>query len=283
MNKNGNDEGQPQWIALLLRRFMENPLFSQLFHNTYGLEDFITEILAGVLRSDPALLDSFVNKVLGIKGRDFIVETQRIYGDLTVTGTETSITGETTTIGNNGTTQVGTLNWTDADLEMSGDFVMNGTTNISGASAVFNIGDDVTVNNNANGSSNGNLAWADASLTCDDIVINGTTTLTTATAIWNATKVASGGDLTVSNNGTTTNGSLSVTDADINCSDDFLINGAVTISGASSLISVDDVAIGNNTITNFDLGNYITIQSINNIPRIDAFGIVEIYKTVGKA
>jgi len=63
---------------------MENPLFSQLFHNTYGLEDFITEILAGVLRSDPALLDSFVNKVLGIKGRDFIVETQRIYSDLTV-------------------------------------------------------------------------------------------------------------------------------------------------------------------------------------------------------
>jgi len=49
-----------------------------------------------------------------------------------------------------------------------------------------------------------------------------------------------------------------------------------------TLVEMDkarDVAIGNNTITNFDLGNYITIQSINNIPRIDAFGIVEIYNS----
>ncbi len=63
---------------------MENSLFSQLFHNAYGLEDFATEILAGVLRSDQALLDDFVNKVLGINGCNFRVETQRTYQDLTV-------------------------------------------------------------------------------------------------------------------------------------------------------------------------------------------------------
>ncbi|OAD18817.1 hypothetical protein THIOM_005577 [Candidatus Thiomargarita nelsonii] len=63
---------------------MENSLFSQLFHNAYGLEDFTTEILAGVLRSNQALLDGFVNKVLGIKGRHFSVKTQRTYRDLNV-------------------------------------------------------------------------------------------------------------------------------------------------------------------------------------------------------
>jgi len=63
---------------------MNNPLFSQLFHNAYGLEDFTTEILAGVLRSDQALLDNFVNKILGIKGRNFVLETQRFYDDLTI-------------------------------------------------------------------------------------------------------------------------------------------------------------------------------------------------------
>ncbi|MEN8217940.1 MAG: hypothetical protein ABFS56_16540 [Pseudomonadota bacterium] len=63
---------------------MENPLFTKLFHNSYRLEDFTTEILAGVLRSNQALLDGFVNKVLAIKGRNFSVETQRTYQDLTV-------------------------------------------------------------------------------------------------------------------------------------------------------------------------------------------------------
>lgn len=63
---------------------MEQHLFSKLFHNTYDLEDFTTEILAGVLRSDQALLDSFVNKVLGIEGSHFVVDTQSTYQNLTV-------------------------------------------------------------------------------------------------------------------------------------------------------------------------------------------------------
>lgn len=63
---------------------MENPLFSKLFNHAYELEDFATEILGGVLNSDQALLDSFVNKVLGIKGNQFKVETQTVYHDLTI-------------------------------------------------------------------------------------------------------------------------------------------------------------------------------------------------------
>lgn len=63
---------------------MKEPLFNQLFHSTYEIEDFTTEILAGVLRSNQALLDSFVNKVLGIKGRDFMLETQCTYHDITI-------------------------------------------------------------------------------------------------------------------------------------------------------------------------------------------------------
>lgn len=63
---------------------MENPLFSRLFNQAYELEDFATEILGGVLRSDQTLLDSFVNQVLGIKGNQFSVETQAAYHDLTI-------------------------------------------------------------------------------------------------------------------------------------------------------------------------------------------------------
>ncbi|RKZ49895.1 MAG: hypothetical protein DRR16_07750 [Candidatus Parabeggiatoa sp. nov. 3] len=63
---------------------MKNQLFSRLLHNAYGLEDFTSEVLAGVLRSNQALLDNFVNKVLGIKGRNFRVETQMSYQALTV-------------------------------------------------------------------------------------------------------------------------------------------------------------------------------------------------------
>ncbi len=65
-------------------KLMENPLFSKLFQNHYRLKEFTTEVLAGVLRSDQALLDSFVNKVLGIKGKNFVVDTQRLYQDVTV-------------------------------------------------------------------------------------------------------------------------------------------------------------------------------------------------------
>jgi hypothetical protein len=63
---------------------MEKSLFSQLFHNHYGLKDFTTQVLAGVLRSDQALLDNFVNNVLGIKGKNFVVDTQRLYQDVLV-------------------------------------------------------------------------------------------------------------------------------------------------------------------------------------------------------
>lgn len=63
---------------------MENQLFNKLFNNTYGLEDFTTEVLAGVLRSNQTLLDEFVNKVLAIKGKNFVVDTQKNYQDITV-------------------------------------------------------------------------------------------------------------------------------------------------------------------------------------------------------
>lgn len=63
---------------------MKNPLFSKLFQSHYQLKEFTTEVLAGVLRSDQALLDSFVNKVLGINGKNFVVDTQRLYQDVTV-------------------------------------------------------------------------------------------------------------------------------------------------------------------------------------------------------
>jgi len=57
---------------------LENKLFNRLFtHSTYNLEEFTTEVLAGVLRSDQTLLDNFVNKVLKIEGRNFNVETQQ--------------------------------------------------------------------------------------------------------------------------------------------------------------------------------------------------------------
>ena len=46
---------------------MENQLFCKLFtHSSYKLEDFATEVLAGILSSHPSLLDSFVNKILKI-------------------------------------------------------------------------------------------------------------------------------------------------------------------------------------------------------------------------
>jgi hypothetical protein len=64
---------------------MENPLFISLFQQGhYNLEDFTTEVLAGVLRSNQTLLDGFVNQVLGIKGEHFALETQGVYGDLTI-------------------------------------------------------------------------------------------------------------------------------------------------------------------------------------------------------
>ena len=60
---------------------MQNPLFNRLFCNNYGLKTFTTEVLAGVLRSNQALLDNFVNTVLKIKGNDFFLETQPIYNN----------------------------------------------------------------------------------------------------------------------------------------------------------------------------------------------------------
>jgi len=50
--------------------------------NTSGktpLEDFVTELLAGVLQSDQQLLDKFVNEVLRIEGTGFKIESQSLY------------------------------------------------------------------------------------------------------------------------------------------------------------------------------------------------------------
>ena len=43
------------------------------------LEDFITEILVGVLENDNELLDSFVNNILEIEGTGFSIESQVKY------------------------------------------------------------------------------------------------------------------------------------------------------------------------------------------------------------
>jgi hypothetical protein len=61
---------------------MENQWLSKLFtHSTYRLEDFTTEVLAGILCSDQTLLDSFVSIVLKIEGSDFKLETQKVYSN----------------------------------------------------------------------------------------------------------------------------------------------------------------------------------------------------------
>jgi hypothetical protein len=64
---------------------MSNQIFADLLHlysrhttNT-PTEDFTTEALAGVLRSDQVLLDAYVNEVLAVPGSHFQVETQRRY------------------------------------------------------------------------------------------------------------------------------------------------------------------------------------------------------------
>jgi hypothetical protein len=62
---------------------LENRLFSRLFtRSTYNLEEFTTEVLAGVLRSKQAMLDNFVNQVLKIEGSNFGVETQHSQGEV---------------------------------------------------------------------------------------------------------------------------------------------------------------------------------------------------------
>lgn len=64
---------------------MQNQLFGKLFsRSSYVLEDFATEVLTGILRSEQALLDDFVNNVLKIQGKNFSVETQKNYGNLKV-------------------------------------------------------------------------------------------------------------------------------------------------------------------------------------------------------
>jgi len=64
---------------------LEIRLFSRLFaHSTYDLEEFTTEILAGILRSNQTLLDNFVNQVLTIEGENFIVDTHQTYGESAV-------------------------------------------------------------------------------------------------------------------------------------------------------------------------------------------------------
>ena len=61
---------------------MFNPIFVNLLrlYSSYSqktpVEDFTTEVLAGVLQSDPTLLTNFVNQVLEIEGDGFTVTTQ---------------------------------------------------------------------------------------------------------------------------------------------------------------------------------------------------------------
>lgn len=41
-----------------------------------------------------------------------------------------------------------------------------------------------------------------------------------------------------------------------------------------------DFTTSNNSVTNFSLGNYVRVNNVHNIPRIDEFGIVNLYNTV---
>lgn len=64
---------------------MKNALFSRLLNlyaSPVSIEKFMTEVLAGILRSEQNLLDKFVNTVLTIKGTQFQVETDQSYGDI---------------------------------------------------------------------------------------------------------------------------------------------------------------------------------------------------------
>jgi len=44
-----------------------------------------------------------------------------------------------------------------------------------------------------------------------------------------------------------------------------------------------DFEVSNNSVTNFSLGNYIKVDNIHNIPRIDEFGEIRLYRTVSTA
>ena len=62
---------------------MESHLFNKLFsHSLYGMEEFATEVLAGILRSDQELLDRFVNQILKIEGQNFTVEVPQNSGEI---------------------------------------------------------------------------------------------------------------------------------------------------------------------------------------------------------
>jgi hypothetical protein len=54
-------------------------LFDLYSQSKKPLEDFTTELLAGVLQSDAVLLNEFVNECLGIDGKDFKLSTQKSY------------------------------------------------------------------------------------------------------------------------------------------------------------------------------------------------------------
>lgn len=54
-------------------------LFDLYSQSKKPLEDFTTELLAGVLQADAILLNEFVNEFLGIDGKDFKLSTQKLY------------------------------------------------------------------------------------------------------------------------------------------------------------------------------------------------------------
>lgn len=66
---------------------MVNPIFLKLLklcgstRDNVPLEDFTTEILAGILISNSYLIDHFVNDVLEVEGEGFKIDTQRIYSE----------------------------------------------------------------------------------------------------------------------------------------------------------------------------------------------------------
>ncbi len=61
------------------------------------------------------------------------------------------------------------------------------------------------------------------------------------------------------------------------------VQGYEILKIAPNLVEIDkarDFGIENNSVTNFDLGNYIKVSNVHNIPRIDEFGVVQLYNTV---
>jgi len=208
-----------------------------------------------------------------------------IYDDLTVSGSATSITCDDVTIGNNGTTQLGTLTWTDADLTVTDDFTMNGPSTISGADATIAIGDDIIINNNQlTGGSNGTLAVTNSTITGDAFTVSGTTTFSGSSSI------TLSGNLSIYENAdNSTNGSFVYTSTGASTCNEIYIEGLMQIDSGSiaagARVRVYDNTTTDNGVLTINGGSLSTtstfesrgVTTLNNNASLSADGAFTIY------